>query len=338
MQLFGKNLGTDVVLIAEIGTNHEGDRAAASRLVRLAAQAGADAVKFQSFTPSRFVSADDPERLARVTRVVLDEKAHRELAAEATALGVAFFSSAISEDVVPLLAECGQAIKIASGDLTFEPVIRAAARSGKPVLLSTGIGTVEEIDNAVAWVADEVGDELAERLVLMHCVAAYPAPIDQANVRAVPFLADRYGVPVGYSNHVLGIDACLAAVALGATVVETHFTDQKEGRTFRDHAMSCDPGDLARLKAQMTAIRSSLGRYGKTRMPCELPLLYAARKGVVAARDLPEGCVLQRSDLMFARPGDEFPASEVGTLVGRKLAKSLRVGQRLRRDILVAQG
>jgi len=337
MYLFGKNLNTDVVLVAEIGTNHEGDRQAALRLVQLAAEAGADAVKFQSFTPSRFVSADDPERLARVTRVALDAKTHWELAAEAAKLGIAFFASAISEDVVPLLAECGSAIKIASGDLTFEPVIRAAARSGRPVLMSTGIGTTEEIDCAVEWVTDEIGDALPDRLILMHCVAAYPAPIEQANLRAIPFLADRYGVNVGYSNHVLGFEACLAAIALGATVVETHFTDRKEGRTFRDHAMSCDPDDLARLKAQIKAVRASLGRYGKSRMPCELPLLHAARKGVVAARDLPADHLLQVSDLMFARPADEFPASAIGSLVGRKLAKPLRSGQQVRRDMLVVE-
>jgi N-acetylneuraminate synthase/N,N'-diacetyllegionaminate synthase len=267
----------------------------------------------------------------------LSADGHRTLAAEAAKAGVAFFSSAISEDMVPLLTECAAAVKIASGDLTFEPVIRAAARSGKPVILSTGLGTTEEIDSAVEWVRDEVGEALSDRLVLLHCVAAYPAPIEQANLRAIPYLADRYGVSVGYSNHVLGIEACLAAVALGATVIETHFTDRKEGRTFRDHALSCDPDDLAQLKARITSVRASLGRYGKSRMPCELPLLHAARKGVVAAIDLPADHVLQLSDLMFARPADEYPASAIGSLVGCKLAKPLRSGQRVRRDALVAE-
>jgi N-acetylneuraminate synthase/N,N'-diacetyllegionaminate synthase len=171
----------------------------------------------------------------------------------------------------------------------------------------------------------------------MHCVAAYPVPVEQANVRAVPFLADRYGVTVGYSNHVIGPEACLAAVALGASVVETHFTDKKDGRTFRDHALSCDPEDLRRLKTQMIGVRAALGRYGKSRMPCELPLLTAARKGVVAARDLPTNHVLSRSDLMFARPADDFPASEIETLIGRRLTAPLRIGQRLRRDAVEAK-
>ncbi len=178
MKLFDKDLNREIAVIAEIGVNHEGDVEVASKLVRLAAEAGADAVKFQTFTPARYASASDPARLERVTGFALDEAAHRRLAKEAESHGIAFFSTPVTEDVVPLLDELCSAFKIASGDLTFEPVIRAAASRGKPVVLSTGLGTLEEVDRAVGWVRDEVGEQaLAERLVLMHCISAYPTPI-----------------------------------------------------------------------------------------------------------------------------------------------------------------
>ncbi len=235
-------------------------------------------------------------------------------------LGIAFFSSAISEDMVALIAELAPAIKIASGDLDFEPVIRAAAATGKPVILSTGAGTLDEIDRAVGWVRDEIGGaDLAERLVLMQCVSAYPAPIEEASAAAVPFLRARYGVPVGYSNHVIGPEACYAAIALGAGTIEVHFTDRKEGRTFRDHALSFEPGELKDLVEKAARIRAAIGADAKAPQPSEPADVRIMRKGVVAARDLEPGTVLAREDLMFARPATEFAAGEIGALLGRKL-------------------
>src|SRR6516162_6131922 len=157
MMLFSKNLARELVIVAEVGVNHEGDPQAAAKLIRLAADAGADAVKLQSYSADRLISNADPERLNRVRRFGLDVATHRSLAAKALERGVQLFSTAASEDVVPLLAELFPAIKIASGDLTFEFVIRAAARTGKPVILSTGCGTLDEVDTAVGWVRDEVG-------------------------------------------------------------------------------------------------------------------------------------------------------------------------------------
>lgn len=333
MILYGKDLSRDVLVIAEIGVNHEGDPDAALALLRAAAGAGADVVKFQTYTPARFIAAADAERLARVTRFDLGAAGFRRLKAEADRLGVGFLSTPVSDDVLPLLDELCPALKIASGDLTFEPVIRAAARTGKPVLLSTGVGTVEEIDRAVSWVADEVGEAaLAQRLVLMHCVSAYPTPVDQANIRAVPFLAARYGVPVGWSHHCLEPEPCLAAAALGASVIEVHFTDRKEGRVFRDHQLSFEPEELRRLIASVRLVRASLGRAGKTPQPCEIGARDALRKGVVVARPLAAGHVLCAEDLMYARPATGIPASGLASLIGRRLVRPAGAGESLARD------
>jgi N-acetylneuraminate synthase/N,N'-diacetyllegionaminate synthase len=177
-------------------------------------------------------------------------------------------------------------------------------------------------------VRDEVGSAaLRDRLVLMQCVSAYPAPIEEASVCGVPFLAERTGLRVGYSNHVIGPEACYAAAALGACMIEVHFTDCKTGREFRDHSLSFEPDDLRALLAVLPRIRASLGVSGKQRMPSELANLRAVRKGIVAARDLPAGTVLKREDLMFARPQTEFAAGEIDTLVGRKLGVTLATGE-----------
>lgn len=335
MELFGKDLSNELAFIAEIGVNHEGSLDTALSLVRDAKNAGADAVKFQSYTPEFYISRADEERFERVSRFQLDEAAHAKLAAEAASVGIHFFSTAVSHDWVPYITEHCPVIKIASGDLDFEPVIRAAAASGRPMILSVGIGTIEEIDRAVGWVTDEMGaDNVKDRLVLMHCVSAYPTPLEQANVSNVPFLRERYGITVGYSNHVIGPDACIAAIALGAPIVEVHFTDQKEGRTFRDHALSFEPEDLSNLIASAQRIKSSLGQPGQTRQPAEVENLVPARKGITAARDLKAGTTLSADDLAYARPAVGFPSTELQSVIGRKLTSDLSEGHSILRNHL----
>jgi N,N'-diacetyllegionaminate synthase len=327
MKLFGKDLSKDLVVVAEAGVNHEGSAAAAVKLVGLAAEAGADAIKFQTYTPARFVSTTRAESLARVSKFRLDEEGHELVLAEGKRLGIPVFSSAITDDVVPFLAERFPAIKIASGDVDFEPVIRAAARQGKPVLLSTGNATIEEVDAAVGWVRDEVHDvPLNERLVLLQCTSSYPAPIEEANVATIPMLRARYQVPVGFSNHVMGPAACLAAVALGACLLEVHFTDQKEGRTFRDHQLSMTVQELSSLIETARLIRAALGSPEKSIQPSERGHSLDIRKGLVAARDMVEGTILSDDDLSYARPAIYFRSSQRGQLIGRRLKRGLASG------------
>jgi len=334
MNIFGVDTETRPAVIAEIGVNHEGSLDKALELQRLAAEAGADAVKFQSYTAERFISADDPERQARVRRFGLDEEAHLTLKAAAAELDVAFFSSAISEDWIPFLAEHCAAIKIASGDVDFEPAIRGAAASGVPVILSTGTATLDEVRTAVAWAVEEMGEEGAEeRLSVLHCVSAYPTPLEQANLRCIETLRAAFpGITIGYSNHVIGPEAPIAAVALGAEVIEVHFTDQKHGREFRDHELSCDPNDLSYLCDVLPKVCVGRGDGIKKPQACEDGTGPAIRKGLVAARDVPSGHVLTKDDLMFARPATEFASRDVTNVVGRSVNRALGAGQILRRE------
>ncbi len=333
MELFGKDLDREVPLIAEIGVNHEGDPQKALELIGLAAGAGVDAVKFQTYTPERYASAADPERLARVTRFSLDPGFYGELEAEAKRLGVHFFSTSVSEDVVPMLDRHCSALKVASGDITFEPVIRSSVATGKPVIISSGAADTDEIRTALDWCREEVGgDDLRDRVVLMHCVSAYPTPLAIANLRSIPYLAETFGLRTGYSNHVIEQEAVIAAVALGACVVEVHFTDQKHGRTFRDHELSADPKDMAHLAQIIPAVRSSLGEYGKPVAPVEADIRDIIRKGVVASDDLASGSVLEATDLMYARPATEIPAGRIAEVIGCRLTVDVAKGHPLRWD------
>ena len=333
MRLFGRDPDAEVIVVAEIGVNHEGDPEAALRLIEAAHHAGAHAAKLQTYTPSRYASASDPARLARVTSFALDDATHRRLARRAAEIGLPLFSTAVTEDVVPLLDGLFPVIKIASGDITFDPVIRAAARTGKPIILSTGLATIEEVEQAIGWVRAEAGAAaLRERLLLMHCVSAYPTPAKEANLLSIPYLAERTGLRVGYSNHVLGLEACFAAIALGANVIEAHFTDRKEGRTFRDHALSLEPHEFATLIAAAPRWRAMRGAAGKAPQPSEIGNRAIIRKGLVAARPLAAGSALAADDLAYARPATEFASSERAQVIGRRLKAAVGAGELIRRQ------
>lgn len=329
MKLFNQN----ILIVAEIGVNHEGSFDKAIELTYSAAKAGADIIKFQSYSPERFIAAHDVQRRMRVSQFSLNKMNHLALHKLTQELGVQFMSTPVTEDWVEILEPLCPAFKIASGDITFKPVIKKAAQTGKPLIISTGAATIEEIDQAVSWVREEVGQEqLSKRLVLMHCVAAYPAPIEEANLLSIPFLKDRYGLEVGYSNHVLGIEACLAAVALGASVIEVHFTDQKEGRDFRDHALSFDAKDLTQFIDMARKIKKSLGCYDKSVQSCEKDTIPLIRKGVVAAKTLKAGSVLCEEDLMYARPATEFKSCEVSDLIGKVITQDVEEGFLIPKD------
>lgn len=332
MNLFGKDLDSETVFVAEIGVNHEGDIAAAKRMISLAKEAGAHAAKLQSYTPARYATASDPERLKRVTRFSLTEAQHRQLADHARLTELPLFSTPLTEDWVPLLSELFPVIKIASGDITFRPVLSAAARTGKPIILSTGGSTFDEINQAIAWLRDEIGEEaLTDRIMILQCTSSYPCPVDEVNLASIPFLAEKTGLRVGFSNHMIGLEACFAAIALGACLIEAHFTDSRSGRSFRDHELSLEPAEFARLVSEAPKWRSMRGRVGKIVQPSEVSVRPAIRKGVIASHALKPGDVLSLQNLAYARPATEFAASELPALIGRRLKVPVGSGELIRK-------
>lgn len=328
------SLDTDsrVVVVAEVGNNHEGDVERARELVRAAAAAGADAVKFQTYKTELFVRPADEERFARLKSFELSQDAFAGLADLAHEVGLAFVSTPLDLESAAFLEEIADAVKIASGDNTFVPLIRQVAAGPKPMIMSTGLVDLDEARAALDLARDArpPGAEVA----LLHCVTAYPAQPAEINLRAIPELASALGCTVGYSDHTLGIDACVAAAAIGARILEKHVTLDPPPSDFRDHELSARPEELAELVRRVRLVEELLGSGEKRPQASELELRDAVRRSIAARRDLPVGHVIGPSDLAWLRPGKGFAPGRESEVVGRILLRPVSAGEQLRPDDL----
>jgi len=314
-------------IVAEIGVNHEGDEAIAADLIRKAAAAGADAVKFQTYRPETFVSATQPDRRTVVAGRMMPEGAMERLAAVAAEAGVTFFSTPLGLPDVDALNPFCPVFKIASGEITWQALLEKVAATGKPMIVSTGGAQDHEIGRAVDIILTARPDIIDKgELVLMHCVSAYPTPIEQANLANINFLADRFGVLTGYSDHTLGTKACELAVGHGAVVLEKHFTYRKEDQEFRDHALSADPDDLAALVEAVRLAEQYRGSYERQVQPSEEPVLPAMRRGLHAAMDLKAGTILEEHHLTGLRPLIGIPVEEIDRVIGQVLKTGIAEG------------
>jgi N,N'-diacetyllegionaminate synthase len=322
-----------VFVVAEAGVNHNGDPELARRLIDAAKEAGADAVKFQTFRSDALVSqhapkaayqrattGDDGTQAEMLARLELSLEHHVDLRDRCVKQGLVFFSAPFDEASVETLADLRVGLfKVPSGEITNLPLLARIASKGKPVILSTGMSTLDEVAEAVAAMR-EAGDP---PLALLHCVSAYPAPIEEMNLRAMSTLRDRFGYPVGLSDHTLGIAIALAAVARGAAIVEKHLTLDKT-MPGPDHRASLEPREFAELVRGIRAIEASLGDGDKRPMPCEADVRRVARKSLVAARALRAGEMLTSDAVAIKRPGTGIPPS----------ALSAALGCRVRRDVM----
>jgi N-acetylneuraminate synthase/sialic acid synthase len=328
--------GQPVFVVAEIGLNHNGDTKLAEQLVRAAVTAGADAVKFQKRNPRALLTRaqyDSPYTGGNSFGATYGE--HREalelsvaelrhLADVAHDLGVTFFASpwdlpsvsACEELAVPLY-------KIASADVTNVPLIEAVANTRKPVFMSTGMSTEEEVATAVDTIRAH-----HEQLVLLSCVSTYPAEFEEVNLAVMRWLRDRFDCLVGYSGHERGIAVSAVAVGLGACVIERHFTLD---RTMKgpDHAASLEPPGLTRLVRDIRAVETALGSPGLRVAERERTVRAKLAKSVVAARSLPAGRVLSSGDLIAKSPGDGMSPAQIPALMGRTLACAVEEDEKL---------
>lgn len=329
-----------VFVIAEAGVNHNGSIELALRLVDAARAAGADAVKFQTFraedvvTPQA-VTADyqrsntgETSQFDMIKKLELDEADHARVAKHCRERGIEFFSTPFSEDAVAMLVRLGvKRLKLPSGEITNKPLIECAAATGLPLLMSSGMSTMDEVDRAVGWIAE--GRSKAglkppgpADLTLMHCTSAYPALADSLNLRAIDTMARHSGLPVGYSDHSEGIAAALAAVALGATAIEKHLTLDK-ALPGPDHLASADPVEFAAMVKGIRTVEAMLGDGRKEPQPIERNTRDVARRSVVVVRDLARGHVLGTSDLALRRPGTGIAPDQWESVVGRALAQDV---------------
>ena len=320
-------------VIAEIGVNHEGDEQVAHDLVVKAAEAGADAVKFQTFEIEHYISTEQPERFERTKGFQLSREAFVRLSETAKQNGVVFFSTPFGLADVAFLDSICPVIKISSGDLTFLSLIQRAAETGKPLIISTGLGTEDEIQDAVDTVTAVRPDALHDgSLALMHCVATYPTAAEDANLRNISWLQDRFGLPVGYSDHTLGIKACELAIAAGAQLIEKHFTYRKEDQTFHDHHISADPDDLAGLVGAIRTAETYLGRHERKRTDAEELNADNMRRAVGLMRDMSNGDVIEPADVTWLRPAWGLPPQSMDDIIGKTLNKDLVAGSLLRKE------
>ncbi|RJQ83004.1 MAG: hypothetical protein C4519_07455 [Desulfobacteraceae bacterium] len=323
-----------VFIIAEIGNNHEGDGSVAEEMIGRAAESGADAVKFQTIVPERLVEPGQTERLKQLRRLCLAPEVFPKLKETADKAGVLFLSTPFDLHSAAFLAPLVPAWKIASADNDFLPLLDAVALTEKPVLLSTGLSDRSQVVRALgyllgAWAARGHSGQLA----LMHCVSSYPTLPEQANLLAIRELSGL-GKTVGYSDHTLGIEAAVLSVALGARIVEKHFTLDKGFSDFRDHQLSADPREMTELVRRIRQTEQMLGSGKKQIMPCEQNVAAQARRSAVAAQDLPQGALLDGNRIEWLRPGGGIPPSQANALIGRRLLRPLRRGERIDENLL----
>lgn len=350
-----------VYVIAEAGVNHNGKSDLAFALVDAAAAAGADAVKFQTFDAAKLASRSAPKaayqkestdaaesQLAMLKRLELPREWHLELQAHARQRGIEFLSTAFDTDSLAFLAELDMPLfKIPSGEITNGPLLWRFARTGKPLVLSTGMATLAEVEEGLAVIAhalmadgepasiDEVRRgwsrpdwraRLHGHVTLLHCTSQYPTPFAEVNLRAMDTLAAAFGLPVGYSDHTEGTLIPMAAVARGARLIEKHFTlDRKLPGP--DHNASLEPEELARMVREIRALEIALGDGSKCPQPSEWDTRQAARQQVVAARDIAAGEVMSRDDLSTARCGGGLPPTALWALVGQRASRAFAAGE-----------
>jgi sialic acid synthase SpsE len=331
-EIAGRRVGPDYPLfvIAEIGLNHDGDADQALKLVDEAARAGAQAVKLQSLRADRLVAAHcpapthvDASSLRDLfVRYELDAAAHARIARRARAHGMAFMSTPFDEGAVELLEdlEC-DAVKIASGDITHLPLIARAARTGRPLIISTGLSTLHDVQVAVSCARDAG----AAAVALLHCVSAYPVVAEQQNLGAIRTLAGTFGLPVGLSDHSADAADVPMAIALGACIYERHIRCADGGDVI-DAAVSSTGAQLADVAAAAGRARQVLGHGRREPQPAELPNKAASRRALYATRALAPGDVIRAEDIVALRPADGLAPGYFDRLVGLPATRPIARG------------
>lgn len=335
-------------IIAEAGVNHNGIDDLAYALVDAAVAAGADAIKFQTFSAAKVVqksaakaayqkdATGEGSQFEMLSKLEMSYDLHRGLIAYCAVKGIEFMSTPFDEDSATFLkAEGMRRIKIPSGEITNLVFLRHLAALGLPMIVSTGMATMEEIHEAIEtlrqhWAGHGSADAA---LCILHCTSNYPTAPENVNLRAMVTIGAATGLPVGYSDHTVGIAVGPAAVAMGAAVLEKHFTLDRsmEGP---DHKASLEPGELTEMIAQVRVVEAALGSAEKGPTESELEMRVLARRSIAAARDLELGTVVTAGDLVLLRPATGIAPREYDAVIGRRMARRVACGDTLTWDDL----
>jgi N-acetylneuraminate synthase/N,N'-diacetyllegionaminate synthase len=334
------------IIIAEAGVNHNGDLNLAKQLIDVAADAGADYVKFQTFKAEKLVSKEakkaeyqsknfleeDDSQFGMLKRLELREEDHYMLQDYAKEKQIKFLSTGFDEESVDFLDQMGMDLfKIPSGEITNYPYLKHIAQKGKAVVLSTGMSTMAEIKEAIE-VLLKFGVS-KDALTVLHCTTEYPAPLAEVNLRAMVAIGEEFNVKIGYSDHTTGVEVPMAAVALGATVIEKHFTLD---RAFPgpDHKASLEPGELKYMVQCIRNIELALGSPEKVVTSSEEKNRAVARKSIFVSKDLNKGHKLKSGDLVMKRPGNGISPMQAEQLLGKELVADVKADTMLQYELL----
>ena len=322
-------------IIAEAGVNHNGSIKTAKKMIDAAAKAGADAVKFQTFVPEEIVCGNAPKaeyqkrttgsrgsQLDMLKRLALDDNAHRELLGYCSRKRISFLSSPFDMQSINLLNDLGlKVFKIPSGEITNLPYLQKIGSLKKQIIMSTGMADIKEIDRALK-ILMKAGTS-KRNITLLHCNTEYPTPLEDVNLLAMVTIRKRFGVKVGYSDHTLGIEVPVAAVALGAEVIEKHFTLNKNMKG-PDHKASLEPKELKMMVSAIRNVEKAIGNGIKRPSPSEMENRTIVRKSIVASRDIKKGKAFSEENITTKRPGTGINPMLWNNIIGRKAMKSYR--------------
>jgi N,N'-diacetyllegionaminate synthase len=324
-----------VFVIAEAGVNHNGDVDRALRMIDAAVAARADAIKFQTFSAEKLVSRSaekaayqkretgEGSQFGMLKALEMSDDMHRQLFEHCRRHGIEFMSTPFDEDAADFLIALGmRRLKVPSGELVNHPFLRHLASKNLPIILSTGMAEMHEVEEAVATLEQEGA---TSSLTVLHCTSNYPAAMAEVNLRAMTTIGERTGLPVGYSDHTLGVAVAIAAVARGATVIEKHFTLDRE-LPGPDHRASLEPDELAEMVRAIRDVEIALGSAEKSPTAAELEVRKVARRSIAAARDLHADQLLRSDDLVLLRPGTGIAPKELDRVTGRTLARPVAAG------------
>jgi len=328
--------GEPCFIIAEAGVNHNGDINLAKRLIDIAKEAGASAVKFQTFKAEEVVTKDaekaryqkettgaQESQFEMIKKLELSEKDFLDLFTYAQEKGIIFLSSPFDQGSVDLLDEFGvPAFKIGSGEITNFPLLKHIAKKGKPIVLSTGMATLGEVAEAV----EVIRKEGAAEIILLHCVSSYPAKIEDMNLKAMETLKTAFQLPVGLSDHSIGVTIPIAATALEASIIEKHFTLDKN-LPGPDHQASLEPEELRQMVKAIRDIEKAMGDGTKRPTAEEEENKKVVRRGIVARVDIPQGTIITEEMLEIKRPGIGLKPKHMTKIMGRKTKKRLKPGE-----------
>lgn len=316
------------LLIAEIGGNHEGDFDYACQLAQLGLESGADAVKFQLYSGDTLVSAvESPDRHKHFHKFELTREQHIEIAEKIEAGGADYLASVWDLEMLEWIDPWLKYYKIGSGDLTAWPVLREFAERQKPMIISTGLSTFEEVAETVEFIRS-VSEFYTkpENLAVLQCTSMYPIERKDANLRVMSRYRDEFGCLVGYSDHTEDRVALETAVALGADILEFHFTDKREGKEFRDHKVSLTRDEVIELRKKIVQIREVLGTDQKVPLDCEIETDHVTsfRRAAFLREDRPAGHVLTEDDFVYLRPLHGLDPRQFGQFIGQRLTEDVR--------------